>query len=94
MKITAFKRCELNKVWAQIEGEWVHLKKEYLAHHKPQIGHEVNEEHLNNTASIPSTPAPVAAPVETSATVAPVQTPADPATPVSSEPVALTDTKS
>jgi hypothetical protein len=80
MKITAFKRCELNKVWAQIEGEWVHLKEEYLAHHKPQIGHEVNEEHLNNTSSIPSTP--VTAPVET------------PATPVASEPVALTDTKS
>jgi hypothetical protein len=80
MKITAFKRCELNKVWAQIEGEWVHLKEEYLAHHKPQIGHEVNEEHLNNTASIPSTP--VAAPVET------------PATTVASEPVAPTDTKS
>jgi hypothetical protein len=43
MIIEAFKRCELNKVWGLIEGEWVHIKQEYIDHHKPQEGHEVLE---------------------------------------------------
>ena len=61
MIIEAFKRCELNKVWGLIEGEWVHIKEEYLSHHKPQVGHEIQDHPaapiaVDTTPSIPFTP--------------------------------------
>ena len=80
MIIEAFKRCELNKVWGLIEGEWVHIKEEYLAHHKPQVGHEIQDHPAApiavDPAKEPAAPAETPVPAPTAETLVPAEVPA------------------
>jgi hypothetical protein len=52
MKIEAFERDIENKIWA-IEGEVkVLLNEAFVAHHKPQIGDEIDENNIEQPANL------------------------------------------